>query len=137
MVEDGSGFAWSLDGSRLAYVEMDRNLGEAHLVVEEVNKGDKVTIATLAIPKGSGSSIPNSANLNWSPDGKILCRICGRRLLGIYQQQTGIPHGFDGRIFNFNDRNTSVIGRSAYRAIHRWFPTRQTAMEALKILAPK
>ena len=69
-VEDDSSFAWSLDGSRLAYIEMDRDLGEARLVVE--GQGEKVAIATLPIPKGSSSSIPNSGNLSWSPDGKSL-----------------------------------------------------------------
>jgi hypothetical protein len=35
-VEDETGFAWSPDGSRLAYFEMDRVVGEARLVVERV-----------------------------------------------------------------------------------------------------
>ena len=67
-VEDESSFAWSPDGSRLAYIEMDRDLGESRLVIETVATGGKVTAARLPIPKGSGSSIPDSANLNWSLD---------------------------------------------------------------------
>jgi Tol biopolymer transport system component len=78
LVEDESGFAWSSDGSRLAYFEMDRDLGEAHLVAEEIATGVKVVPATLPIPKGSGSSLPESANLSWSPDGKALAFEFGR-----------------------------------------------------------
>jgi len=78
LVEDEASFAWSPDGSRLAYMEMDRNLGEARLVLEEFDKGGKVVIASLPIPKGSGSSIPSSANLIWSPDGKALVFEFGR-----------------------------------------------------------
>lgn len=77
-VEDESGFALSPDGSRLAYVEMDRSLGEARLVAEEMATGGKVVIAILPIPKGSGSSLPESANLSWSPDGKALAFDFGR-----------------------------------------------------------
>ena len=78
LVEDESGFAWSPDGSQLAYMEMDRSLGEARLVVEKFAQGGKVVIASLPIPKGSGSSIPESANLSWSSDGKVLVFEFGR-----------------------------------------------------------
>lgn len=75
-VEDESAFAWSPDNSRLAYIEMDRDLGEARLVVE--TDGNRATIATLPIPKGSGSAIPESANLSWSRDGQWLTFDFGR-----------------------------------------------------------
>jgi len=78
LVEDESSFAWSPDGSRLAYMEMDRTLGEAHLVMEKVADDNKVVVASLPIPKGSGSSIPDSANLSWSSDGKTLVFEFGR-----------------------------------------------------------
>ena len=78
LVEDTTGFAWSPDGSRLAYFEMDRVLGEARLVVENFESGSKTTLATLPIPKGSGSSIPNAANLSWSYDGTKLVFEFGR-----------------------------------------------------------
>jgi hypothetical protein len=79
LVEDESGFAWSADGSRLAYVDMDRSLGEANLVVQSrVDSADKAVIASIPIPKGSGSSIPSSANLSWSSDGKSLVFDFGR-----------------------------------------------------------
>ena len=79
LVEDEGSFAWSPDGLRLAYVEMDRSLGEANLVVQSrVDTGDKVVIASIPIPKGSGSSIPSSANLSWSADGKSLVFDFGR-----------------------------------------------------------
>jgi Tol biopolymer transport system component len=78
LVEDETGFAWSPDGSRLAYMEMDRNLGEARLVVEKFEQGGKDLISSLPIPKGSGSSIPESANLSWSWDGKAVVFEFGR-----------------------------------------------------------
>jgi len=63
-------FAWSPDGSRLAYFEM-LDL-EVRLVVEAVDKGKRVIIASLPIPKGRSWSLLNSINLSWSPDGKSL-----------------------------------------------------------------
>jgi Tol biopolymer transport system component len=78
LVENDGSFAWSQDGSHLAYVEMDRNLGEARLMVEDIKSNSKTTIASLPIPKGSGSSLPSSANLSWSSDGKSLVFEFGR-----------------------------------------------------------
>ncbi len=77
-VEDASGYAWSPDGSRLAYFEMDRDRGEARLVVEETATGDKNTLAALPIPQGSGSSLPDAANLSWSRDGNMIVFEFGR-----------------------------------------------------------
>ncbi len=77
LVEDDS-FAVSPDGAYLAYFEIDRELGEARLVAEEFASGNKTTLATLTIPKGSSSSIPNIANLTWSADGKTLAFEFGR-----------------------------------------------------------
>lgn len=76
-VEDDTAFAWSPDGSLLAYIEMDRSLGEARLTKIGGNPSVQV-LATLPIPKGSGSSIPDSANLSWSSDGKFLVFEFGR-----------------------------------------------------------
>jgi len=76
-VEDESSFAWSPDGSQLAYIEMDRSLGEAHLILEAAGNV-KTMIATLPIPKGSGSALPEAANLSWSRDGKVLAFEFGR-----------------------------------------------------------
>ncbi|HZW02520.1 MAG TPA: hypothetical protein VFF68_01235 [Anaerolineaceae bacterium] len=76
-VEDDRSFAWSPDGSRLAYVEMDRNLGEARLILED--SAEKVTIGSLPVPKGLGSSLPSAANLSWSADGKSLIFDFGRQ----------------------------------------------------------
>jgi WD40 repeat protein len=78
LVEDEGSFSWSPDGLRLAYVEMNRSLGEADLVVHKRDTGEKVVIASIPIPKGSGSSIPSSTNLSWSPDGKTLAFEFGR-----------------------------------------------------------
>ena len=77
-VEDETAFAFSPNGSRLAYIEMDRNTGEARLVSQEVATGSKTVLGTLPIPKGSGSSLPESANLSWSGDGKSLVFDFGR-----------------------------------------------------------
>ena len=78
LVEDDSSFTWSPDGLQVAYMEMDRTLGEARLTLEAVDGSGKTVIATLPIPKGSGSSIPESANLSWSHDGKVLAFEFGR-----------------------------------------------------------
>ncbi|MEP7134453.1 MAG: hypothetical protein ABI904_05930 [Chloroflexota bacterium] len=78
LMEDEGGYAWSPDGSQLTYMEMDRTTGEARLTLEAVNRGSKTVIATLPIPKGSGSSIPEVANLSWSRDGKNLVFDFGR-----------------------------------------------------------
>lgn len=69
LAQDDNSYAWSPDGSRLAYIEMDRELGEARLVVEEVDKGNRAILASLPISKGT---VPSSANLSWSPNGKSL-----------------------------------------------------------------
>jgi Tol biopolymer transport system component len=78
LVEDESGFSFSPDGSHLAYMEMDRNLGEARLVSQEIVTGTKTVLGILSIPKGAGSSLPQSANLNWSADSKSLVFDFGR-----------------------------------------------------------
>jgi Tol biopolymer transport system component len=70
-VEEENSFAWSPDGSRLAYIEMDRKMGEARLMMEEVGKGSQTTITSWPIFKSAGT-LPASANLSWSPDGKSL-----------------------------------------------------------------
>jgi Tol biopolymer transport system component len=77
-VEDEGAFAWSADGSQLAYVEMDRDAGEARLIVTGSATKDGTVLATLPIPKGSGSSLPHIANLNWSPDGSMIVFEFGR-----------------------------------------------------------
>ncbi len=64
-----SSFAWSPDGSRLAYIEMDQDLGEARLVVEEIDNGNKAVIERWSISKGA---FPLAKNLSWPSDGKNL-----------------------------------------------------------------
>lgn len=78
LVEDATGFAWSSDGSHLAYMEMDRELGEARLISEEFVTGNKITLTTFPIPKGSGSSLPTASNLSWAPDGSQVVFDFGR-----------------------------------------------------------
>jgi Tol biopolymer transport system component len=82
LVEDETGFAFSPEGSHLAIVEMDRNTGEARLISLEIATGNKTVLGTLPIPKGSGSSIPESANLSWSVGGKSLVFDFGRGASG-------------------------------------------------------
>ena len=77
-VEDESGFAFSPDGSLLAYMEYDRDEGEARLSTQRPSKGEYRLLGTLPIPKGSGSSIPETANLSWSADGNYLVFEFGR-----------------------------------------------------------
>jgi Tol biopolymer transport system component len=69
-VEGENRFAWSPDGSRLAYIEMDRELGEERLVIE--SQSEKKTYASFPIPSGSGSALPAAGNLIWLPDGSAL-----------------------------------------------------------------
>lgn len=79
LVEDESAFAYSPDGSRLAYMAMDRNSGAAILMIEDLETRAIVALpGSLPIPKGSGSSIPEVANLSWSADGKSLVFDFGR-----------------------------------------------------------
>jgi len=79
LVEDESNYAWSPDGTRLAYIEMDRDLVKARLIVDEFEAGSKTVLATLPILKSS-YSIPDSANLSWSPDGTSLIFDLGRSI---------------------------------------------------------
>ena len=78
LVEHEGSFALSPDGSMLAYVEMDRDLGEARMVVE--SEGGQLVIGTLPIPKGAGAAAPTAGNLSWSPDGKTLAFDFGRTI---------------------------------------------------------
>ena len=78
LVENENTFAWSPDGSSIAYFIADRTLGEALLVLENYASREKNVLANLPIPKGSGSSIPDAANLTWSADGRFLVFEFGR-----------------------------------------------------------
>jgi Tol biopolymer transport system component len=79
LVEDESAFAYSPDGSRLAYMAMDRTSGGAVLMIEDLETRAIVALpGSLPIPRGSGSSIPKVANLSWSADGKSLVFDFGR-----------------------------------------------------------
>ena len=80
LVENASGFAWSPDGRYLAYFIVDRTLGEAQLLAEEFSSGKKAVLATLPIPKGSGSSVPDITNLSWSQNGTKLVFEFGRSM---------------------------------------------------------
>jgi hypothetical protein len=77
-VEDVSGFAFSPDGSLLAYMEYDRDEGEARLSTQKLTKGEYRQLGSLPTPKGSGSSLPKTANLSWSADGSFLVFEFGR-----------------------------------------------------------
>jgi WD40 repeat protein len=77
-VEDESSFAFSPDGSILAYMEYDRDKGEARLSTLKLSEDEYKLLGTLPIPKGSGSAIPDAANLSWSTDGTSLLFDFGR-----------------------------------------------------------
>jgi WD40 repeat protein len=79
LLEDETGFAISPNGLHLAYIAMDRSSGVAVLMVHDLETGAIISLpGSLPIPKGSGSSIPESANLSWAPDGKSLVFEFGR-----------------------------------------------------------
>ena len=71
-VKDPSGYAFSPDGSRLAYLEYDRDIGEARLLTADLASGERTILGTWDIPRNPGASLPDSANLSWSADGKFL-----------------------------------------------------------------
>jgi WD40 repeat protein len=73
-----SSYAFSPDGTHLAYMEYDRELGEARLYTEDLTTRELALLGTLPIPKGSGSSVPETANLSWSQDGTKLIFEFGR-----------------------------------------------------------
>jgi len=77
-IESASSFAFSPDGSHLAYMEYNRDSGEAQLVSEDLTARELFILGTLPIPRGSGSSVPGTANLSWSADGKSLVFDFGR-----------------------------------------------------------
>ena len=78
LVRGGSAYAFSPDDSSLAYMEYDQDTGEARLIVENLVTGGKSVLGTLPIPKGTGSSLPETANLSWSADGNSLVFDFGR-----------------------------------------------------------
>ena len=71
-------YAFSPDGSYLAYMEYDREIGEARLVLEDLMASEIEYLGALPIPKGAGASVPETANLSWSADGKSLVFDFGR-----------------------------------------------------------
>ena len=71
-VEEESGFAFAPGGSRLGYIEYDRDNGEARLLTADITTGERTMLGTWPLPKGSGSALPEAANLSWSPDGSFL-----------------------------------------------------------------
>jgi Tol biopolymer transport system component len=77
-VEDESSYAFSPDGSRLAFMEYHRDVGEAQLYLLHLTTQDVVIAGSLPIPKGSGSALPETANLSWSADGQYLVFDFGR-----------------------------------------------------------
>ena len=71
-VKDPGGYAFSPDGSLLAYFEYDRDIGEARLLSADLVTGERTILGTWDIPGNPGASLPDSANLSWSADGKFL-----------------------------------------------------------------
>jgi Tol biopolymer transport system component len=77
-VESASSYAFSPDGSQLAYMEYDHDIGEARLYLEHLTTREVAILGTFPIPKGSGSSVPETANMSWSADGKSIVFDVGR-----------------------------------------------------------
>lgn len=77
-VESASSYAFSPDGSQLAYMEYDHDIGEARLHLEHLTTREVAILGTFPIPKGSGSSVPKTANMSWSADGKSIVFDVGR-----------------------------------------------------------
>jgi Tol biopolymer transport system component len=71
-VKDPSGYAFSPDGSLMAYLEYDRDIGEARLFTTDLATGERKILGSWPIPRNPGSSLPEAANLSWSADGKLL-----------------------------------------------------------------
>jgi len=72
LMENASGFAFSPDGSQLAYMEYHHDLGEAQLWSEDLTTHNATMLGKFPIAKGSGSSVPATANMSWSADGKSI-----------------------------------------------------------------
>jgi Tol biopolymer transport system component len=77
-VENESGYAFSPDASRLAFMEYNREIGEAQLYLLHLTTQDLVIVGSLPISKSSGSVLPETANLSWSADGQYLVFDFGR-----------------------------------------------------------
>ena len=78
-IESASSYAFSPDGTRLAYMSYDRELsGQAELWIEDLSTYEVAILGTFSIPKGSGSSVPDTANMSWSADGKSIVFDVGR-----------------------------------------------------------
>lgn len=76
--EGAGSYAFSPDGSHLAYMEYDREIGEARLVSEDLAARQLSILGTLPIPKGSGAALPRTRNVSWSADGKLIVFDIGR-----------------------------------------------------------
>lgn len=77
-IESATSYAFSPDGTKLAYMKYDRENGEARLIAEDLTTHEVEVHGGFTIPKGSGSSVPQTANMSWSSDGKWLVFDVGR-----------------------------------------------------------
>ncbi|MBV6450194.1 MAG: Protein TolB [Anaerolineales bacterium] len=77
-VEDPSSYIFSPNGSYLATMEYDRENGQAELISRNLRTYELAVLGILPIPKGSGSSLPETANLSWSAEGTFLTFEFGR-----------------------------------------------------------
>jgi len=126
-VESATSYAFSSDASHLAYMRYDREQGLAQLWVEDLTAGNGALLGTFPIPKGSGSSVPTTANMSWSADGTSIVFDVGRgandrviylaRVDGTELIQVGSGHApaisNDGRCLAYmNDRQVFLMDLS-------------------------
>jgi Tol biopolymer transport system component len=70
MVENTEAFAWSPDGSHLAYIDVDRDKKETKLTVENMDGSEKITAA--AFPFAELNANGKTLKVQWTPDGKYI-----------------------------------------------------------------
>jgi len=69
-IENTEAFAWSPDGSQLAYVEVDREQKETRLIIENIVSSEKITASTFQFTELNGNG--NTLSLEWTPDGRYI-----------------------------------------------------------------
>ena len=77
-VASSGSYAFSSYGSDLAFMLYDHERGKAELWTEDLTTYEVAILDTFPIPKGSGSSVPETASMSWSTDGRFVVFDLGR-----------------------------------------------------------